>query len=46
MDNNNFLTDQQRNDIEAFAALPDDIRRQLLAYAQGLLANPIATKAG
>lgn len=45
MDTNRAITDQQRSDIEAFAALPDNIRQQLLAYAQGLLANPGA-KAG
>lgn len=45
MDTNRTITDQQRSEIEAFAALPEHIRQQLLAYAQGLLANPSA-KAG
>lgn len=42
MQTNKNLTDQQRSDVEVFAALPEETRKQLLAYAQGLMANPNA----
>lgn len=44
MQTNKTLTNQQRSDVEAFVALPDETRKQLLAYAQGLMANPNASK--
>ena len=39
------LTEQQSADVELLLSLPEDQRKQVMCYVQGLLANPIATKA-
>ena len=32
------LTEEQEKDIKVFAELPEDIRKQLLSYAAGMMA--------
>lgn len=32
------LTEEQERDIKIFAELPEDIRKQLLSYAAGMMA--------
>jgi len=37
-ENNKSITKEQEQDVKAFAELPEDVRKQLLSYAAGMLA--------